>query len=109
MNSWLANLETMEEIDWLKSYRHEHNLRYNLWIGGRRLECNNKWYWISNDEDIQAIEDFDWAERHHGNSQCLELTGSVWYWASRTSDWYRFDDVPCNYQRYFMCERNALE
>ena len=57
---YLATLESMEEILWVKRYKAaRHTLRSQMYLGGKKID--NLWYWVRGNES-ERIQNFYWGQ-----------------------------------------------
>lgn len=72
MGGYLANLETLDEIHWMRGYRLYHpTLRSYTWIGGYKK--NGVWMWTKFNTDI-PIQVADWENGMLPTQMCLART-----------------------------------
>lgn len=113
MGGYLATLDTLEEIIWMRGYRNYHSgLQAQMWIGGYKK--NGVWLWKGELADSPVLI-FDWGEHQPddngaGLQNCLSLFG-INHPSPRlnspTKGWFHFDDTRCEYYKMqYICEKN---
>lgn len=106
MGGYLATLETMDEIYWLRGYRSFHSVLRPGWlyIGGYRE--NGKWLW-KGDLTNSAVTASDWGgdEPHDtANENCMALFGGDE--VHPASWWFRWLNIACDAKLGYVCEKN---
>ena len=110
---YLATLESMEEILWVKRYKAaRHTLRSQMYLGGKKID--NLWYWVRGNES-ERIQNFYWGQFapswYVGDlSMWLTLAGSDehWQFSSWKSSQHKFDDVFCVNRYRYICEHDPV-
>lgn len=104
IGGYLINLETVEEMVWLRGYRTMHYTPvWNFWVGGALTDSG--WMWIEQSGSQIPITDDNWSsgqpDNKLGNQTCLALFG---YKKTSIVRFMEFDDEDCNKQYRFICE-----
>lgn len=107
MGGYLANLETVDEIIWLRGYR-SMNLSpwWKFWIGGAKSDYSG-WVWIDGEGSQLPMMEEDWGpnqpDNMYDNQSCLALFG---FHKNHMHRWMCFDDEDCSKDHRFICEVN---
>ena len=107
MGGHLATLNTLDEMYWMKGFRGYHStLHGEAWIGGRRMNGVRKWVADKPRAQPRKISHFDWSKNQPDKSgDCLQLFGTRKEKFSEA--WFKFEDMECNEERYYICEKNV--
>lgn len=104
MGGYLAILESIDEIIWMRGFRAYHpQLRERSWVGGYKKEGH--WVWKGEVSD-SAILHTEWRQGEPNNlagkEACLELFGT----RDIGTESFQWNDLNCAYRLNFICERH---
>nr|XP_022293350.1 perlucin-like [Crassostrea virginica] len=95
----LAEIETVEENNFLRLHAFEMHAGSHFWVGGTDVLVDGQWIWISTQEKMQFT---DWlpGEPNGGLREgCLMLVSG--------SNNYHWNDANCHSQQSFICEKEV--
>ncbi|XP_011428425.3 type-2 ice-structuring protein isoform X1 [Magallana gigas] len=96
----LAEIETSEENEFIRqeSRKMAGTASGSFWIGGSDMLVEGEWEWMTSHNLVTFT---DWASGEPDdflNQDCLDI---------KTSAHYHWNDSPCSYLHWFICEKHV--